>query len=280
MKHYNVDPQKLSEVFDNTTATYKFYWMLALLDVVRYGNCNEAITFTEMVARMIAKAWAPLTSGLITFSKMDRLSSRIHRLIFTTELKNCDCEERVCAYIMNNAEDPNVKEVVQQMTKYVPYRFLYPWLGYNPSNKRTEELSNGIFANCCPYSIIGNAIKINKDWIEYLNDHVVILEGFAKYNLTYYLMKYNNNIILPTEEVASATADGMVNTFNSSVGLASESFPGTLTGNSNTDKLIKQMQTKIKHLERQLQAISFTNSFKFESGTRNIIFASDPQTKE
>ena len=35
MKNLNdEDVKKLSQVFDNTSATYKFYWMLGLLDVV------------------------------------------------------------------------------------------------------------------------------------------------------------------------------------------------------------------------------------------------------
>lgn len=245
MKHYAVEPEKLADIFDNTTATYKFYWMLALLDVVRNGRAHYCISFTEMVARMISKAWAPLTSGLFTFGPADKLSSRIVSLIHNSELKDCDTEERVRAYILTHAEENVVKDIVDRMTKYVPYRFLYPWLGNdNKPNRRTAQLScEGV--NNCIYSIHDKSIRINPAWIEYLTDHLDVYESFTKYNLCYYLARYNN-LLMPDEEILTTTADGFSTSVGHQYSFAAEPFP------QNGGNEVEELRRKLKRTEQRL----------------------------
>lgn len=277
MKHYDVDPDKLSEVFKNTTSTYKYYWMLSLLDVVRYGHARKRISYTEMVARMISKAWLPITSGMFAFSKCDKLSARVHTLIFSTELKNCDTEDRVRQYLINHADDLAVKDIVDKLTHYVPYHFLYPWLGTIESKKKLSAESEKQAANRCPYSInyTDKSILINPVWIEYLTDHVDILEAFAKYHLTYYLMKYNDNIVLPDEEAMSVTADGASTSINRKMGFATEPLPQLST--AEEAEMLKKENRSLKHINKVLMELSkvksVSNKYKFEAGTKNTIIA-------
>jgi len=205
--YYNF-PEKLSEVFETKTTTYKFYWMLALLDAVKSDEGQRQITFTEMVARMVSKAWVPVTSGLFSFGESDALMSRIHTLIFASELNLKDVEERVCIYLLKHASDPLVKDLVAKMTVYVPYRFLYPWVG-NQSAPLTREASQNYDQYACPYAIMDKAIVVHPQWAEYFRRHSTILRDFTKYNLILYLAKHNNNILLPEEEALNTTADGM-----------------------------------------------------------------------
>lgn len=256
MREYDVDPQKLAEVFQNTTATYKFYWMLALIDCIRAGKIYQDITFTEMVARMIAKAWAPLTSGMFSFGKGDAMWARVTNLIFATELKNCDTEERVLSYITHHSSDPVVKMIVDKMTNYVPYRFLYPWLGFNERNKPIEIASQDFVKNRCPYSINKKTIKINPAWAQYLMDHADILEGFTKYYLTIFLMKFNDNIVLPEEESLSMTADGSYTSMNSQMGFASEPLP-----QYETNREIADLKKQVSDLNKIIKILGNNNNF-------------------
>lgn len=272
MKHYDVDPRKLSEVFDNVSSTYKFYWMLSLLDIVSEGRAHQKVTFAEMVARMISKAWTPLTRGLFSFGKCDKLSARIHQLIFSTELHNCDTEERVRNYIIAHASDPVVAKICDQMTKYVPYRFLYPWLGYNPSNGPIELESQDFDTYRCPYCIEGKSIRINPAWVEYLTDHYEFFSVFAKYLLTYYLMGYNDNIVLPEEICASVTADGSSTSFNHQMGLASEPITTLYEANAQI-ALLKQQLRNERLSKKTLMSLvaNMKNELHFGAGSSNTI---------
>lgn len=215
MKNYDIDPDKLKLVFENTTATYKFYWFFALLDSIRAGSAYQTISFTELVARMMSHAWKPLLAGAFSFGKCDALLPRIQLLIFQSELKANDVEKRVFCYIMEHHDDPLIQELVRKMTQYVPYRFLYPWLGADKTNRETAFASLDFNKYRCPYGICKKAIQLNPGWIEYLTDHLDILYDFTMLNLLNFLKKHNDNIVLPDDECVSTTADGyQVNSFS------------------------------------------------------------------
>lgn len=209
MKHYDIDPDKLVQVFDTSTASYKFFWLRALLKCVRQGKAYAPIPFHTMVAAMVGMAWRPLTSGLFSFGKCDALVKRIYTLIFNSELNTRDLEERVQSYMEQNTHLEVVAEVVEAMTVYVPYRFLYPWLGAKMTNKQTAIASQDFEHNRCPYAIKGKTIQINPAWIEYLTDHIDILEGFAQWRFQQFLLKRNPKLVLPQEDTIPITADGM-----------------------------------------------------------------------
>lgn len=191
------DVKKLSQVFDNTSATYKFFWMLGLLDVVNNGRAHLPITFTEMVARKLGKAWQPLLHGSLSFGKCDKLLHNIDHIIKRSPLNMYSLEDRVVYYMMYNSKNEIVNEVVKNLTRNVPYRFLYPWIG-TCSNSTAEILSREPKRRCI-YFIEGDNIKINPIWINYLSLHRNILEGFAIHRLNCFLAKRNPSFVLLLE---------------------------------------------------------------------------------
>ena len=52
---FEVDIGRLSGCFKHTSATYKFYWLLALLSEVEQGK--ERIEKKALFAHMVAQAW-------------------------------------------------------------------------------------------------------------------------------------------------------------------------------------------------------------------------------
>lgn len=98
----NDDVKKLSQIFDNTSTTYKFYWMLGLLDAVSIGKAHQPITFNEMVARMLGKAWQPLLQGRLSFGKCDNLLHHITHIIMLSPLNMDSLEDKVICYMMSN----------------------------------------------------------------------------------------------------------------------------------------------------------------------------------
>lgn len=191
------DVKKLSKVFDNTTATYKFYWMLGILDVVNDCGAHQPITFTEMVARMLGKAWQPLLQGNFSFGKFDKLLYNINRIIMFSPLNLYSFEDRILCYMMSNPHNTIVSDIVKKLTHNVPYRFLYPWIG-TCYNSMAETLSRESERRCI-YSIEGDRIRINPIWIDYLIVHRNILKGFTIHKLNCFLARRNPNFMLPME---------------------------------------------------------------------------------
>ena len=189
------DVRKLSQIFDNTTATYKFYWMLGLLDVVNERGAQQPITFTEMVARMLGKSWQPLLEGHFSFGKFDKLLYNINRIIIFSPLNMYSFEDRILCYMMSNPHNTIVSDIVKKLTHNVPYRFLYPWIG-TCYNSMAETLSREPERRCI-YSIEGDRIRINPIWIDYLIIHRNILEDFTLHKLNRFLARRNPHFVLP-----------------------------------------------------------------------------------
>ena len=52
---FRVDTGRLAGCFNNTVATYKFYWLLAVLAEAEKGH--EKIDKTALFAQMVSHAW-------------------------------------------------------------------------------------------------------------------------------------------------------------------------------------------------------------------------------
>lgn len=266
MKTYDVDPEKLAQVFDNTTSTYKFYWLLSLLEQIKEGKAYQTISFTEMVATMISKAWNPITSGQFTFGKCDSLIQRTRLLIFGSELKVYDVEDRVRKYIIENPNLPLIKDIVDKMTKYVPYRFLYPWIG-TMSNSESSAASRDFETYRCPYCIEKKTIRLNPVWIQYLTDNLPFIESYAKMGLQYYLLSYNDNIMLADNDVVATTSDGYSISTASQMGLACEGSTSYAKSEDvqselrKTRRELNEMRNNFRKILALVQPSSIINNF-------------------
>ena len=69
----------MNRVFDKTTATYKFYWMLSLLDMYVKEHKTE-MPAIDIASRMVAYAWYPTEYFRLSFGKGDRMSQIIPKV--------------------------------------------------------------------------------------------------------------------------------------------------------------------------------------------------------
>lgn len=51
-----VDVARLSRIYDNTTATYKFYWFVSIINLINANPDGRVFSFEEIIAGMIAEA--------------------------------------------------------------------------------------------------------------------------------------------------------------------------------------------------------------------------------
>lgn len=181
----------LTGVFNNTSATYKFYWFVALMDIV-VKEQRTKISFWEIVAGMIAESWYPIHYFRLSFGKSDSLY--VQSLALQKELNiPIDADKtKIKQLLTSKINDNRVKSLLRVFTLNVPYRFLSPWIKYTTDKDVVSRSQQ--FENECLYSINGDFVEVNKNWIDYLFEHYLILRDFAFWNLTEFLQKRNPNV--------------------------------------------------------------------------------------
>lgn len=63
---------RLGNIFSNTTATYKFFWFVSIMQIHAKSD-NPRISVWDIVIRMVANAWYPIHYFRLSFEKSDSL---------------------------------------------------------------------------------------------------------------------------------------------------------------------------------------------------------------
>lgn len=187
--------KNLSRVFNNTTATYKFYWFQSLLQMHNEEGIYR-MNVWDLVIRMVANAWFPIHYFHLSFGSMDSLHRIVTELQWMTDLPMDAKKEEVVECLTVRLDDKKVKDQLATLIRNVPYRFLSPWINYTSDADviaRSHAYENG-----CLYSIQKTKdefyITINPVWNKYLQDYYGILTYFINWNLTLFLQQRNPNI--------------------------------------------------------------------------------------
>ncbi len=196
--------EKLAAVFSNTTNSYKFYWFLALLENLKKDNSN-VIPLEDIIIEMVSTVWYPINYFKLSFGKQDQLTKNIKGLLnylnYSKELK----KQELKALLIKDKKTVLVSELIIEISRYVPYRFLSPYFSNElrgipdfQKNGTIIKLANDHFVDpqyASPYRFIKNsAIEVNPAWRDYLLKNLGFLEGFIYWNLSQYLQKNNPNV--------------------------------------------------------------------------------------
>ncbi len=186
-----VNTKELNQIYNNTVATYKFYWFVSILDILIHEK-RRPISFHEIIVGMIAEAWYPIHYFRLSFGKSDSLYQQIIEIQKVLEIPIDAPKEVVKRMIIKNIDSPKIKSILRVFTLNVPYRFLSPWIRYT-TDFEVEFLSQN-YTNNCIYAIYGSTIEINPVWEVYLNEHYLILRDYTFWNLTFFVQKRNPNV--------------------------------------------------------------------------------------
>ncbi len=203
---------RLGRVFNNTSATYKFFWFVSIMQIHSQRNDCSRIDVWDLVIRMVANAWYPIHYFRLSFGKNDSLFDIVRELQDITKIPIDAKKEKVIKVLEENIDDKNIKDQLQILTLNVPYRFLSPWISYT-SNIDTIRRSQS-FQNGCLYALHkdGNDfyIELNPIWDNYLHTHYNILVDFAYWNLTLFLQVRNPNVPnIPNKLIKSETRNAL-----------------------------------------------------------------------
>jgi hypothetical protein len=193
----------LSAVFKDTTNSYKYFWFLAQLELLK-SNDKATIPIDRIIIEMIGDAWFPVIYFKLSFGKQDRLSDSIMDLQRYLGLPKDIPKNELRDILLKKKNDPIVKKTIATLSRYVPYRFLTPWYSEvlrgvidSKKNDLIISLSNRGFVasdSKCFYKITYDSIEMNLIWKDYLLKHFTILNGFTYWHLLQYLQKNNPNV--------------------------------------------------------------------------------------
>lgn len=187
--------KRLGNVFSNTTATYKFFWLVSILQI-HAKNDTPRINVWDIVIRMVANAWYPIHYFRLSFGKSDSLFDIVMELQHITQIPVDANSQAIIDGLTSRLNDKQIRRLLNTLTLNVPYRFLSPWIKYTNDEdviRRSQSQENG-----CLYSLYKNNsefyIVLNSAWDTYLHTHYSILVDFSYWNLTNFLQIRNPSV--------------------------------------------------------------------------------------
>lgn len=185
----------LNRVFDNTVATYKYYWFLGILDLyVKQGKTRMNVW--ELMITMVANAWYPVNYFRLSFGKSESLYDAILTLQRENNIPiNLGIRE-LTSLLQELIQQVDIRKQLNFLQKNVPFRFLRPWI--NTSDDREMVVRSQTFENGCLYKLEKKDgllwIELNPVWLTYLEENYDILSAFAYWGLTNFLQVRNPNV--------------------------------------------------------------------------------------
>lgn len=209
--------QKLASVFGSTSATYKFYWLISLIELVEEENI--VIPKRKIFARMISNSWYTINYFHISFGKQDNLQIAVERIL---KEENLTIDEKK-SKLETCLENSNNKETINQLfhfDKNVPHWFLSPWfpkINNETDNQQKSRIyyDSQSFVNDSLYALNKDFISINPIWISYLKSNAKVLKDYCYWNLALFLQTRNPNVPdIPNKLIKPAIRNGLTKQTN------------------------------------------------------------------
>jgi hypothetical protein len=179
----------LAACFNNTSATYKYYWLLSILQSVENGNLK--ISKRELFARMISNAWFTVNYFHVSFGKQDLIQDAVRVVNGIEKISIDEKREAVFQKLLTTTKTGTEKQL-WHFNKNVPHWFLSPWF---PKMDRGEIYSaSKSFSEKCLYALHEDVIEINSEWKNYLTSNARVLKDFCYWNLCLFLQLKNPNV--------------------------------------------------------------------------------------
>lgn len=120
-----VNVSVLSQIFDNTTNSYKYLFFLSLLDILKRRNFEVSfIGFEEIIVEMLTNAWYPHYYFKLSFGTQDQIANKLDSLnleISEPILKLRHTDKNTIRKII---ESQNLDDIIIFISKYVPFRLI------------------------------------------------------------------------------------------------------------------------------------------------------------
>ncbi|SFR57853.1 HNH endonuclease domain-containing protein [Anaeromicropila populeti] len=195
----NLPIHLLAGIFKDKNQSYKLFWFQAILDIVSDGTF--VITYEQLIHRMVAEAWYMVMEYHLNLGPADALEILINQVRNTSGLLPTAKKEDVIRFLITS-EDENIKKAKQKLVLNVPYRLQAPFLGKMTEKQWRdfhfiEEKARQNDRLLYYYEQLSGKerqIRMNENWIGYLQKNEAILRGWIQNELIQYLQRRNPNV--------------------------------------------------------------------------------------
>jgi len=179
----------LAACFNHTVATYKYYWLLSIVESINSGD--SIISKKDLFSTMVSNAWYTVNYFHISFGKQDLIQDAIKAL---SKIENISIDEKKEKIFkkLSNSINSETNRTLLHFDKNVPHWFLSPWFP-RQSEKIIYEKSKR-FENDCLYALNKEYIEVNPYWKDYIIENSKILKNFCYWNLVLFLQAKNPNV--------------------------------------------------------------------------------------
>ena len=208
---------KLASVFGSTSATYKFYWLIALIELVEEENIE--IPKRKIFSRMISNSWYTINYFHISFGKQDNLQIAVERILKEEKL-TIDEKKNKLDFCLENSNNKETLNQLFHFDKNVPHWFLSPWfpkINNETDNQQKSRIysDSRSFINGSLYALHKDFISINPIWISYLKSNAKVLKDYCYWNLALFLQSRNPNVPdIPNKLIKPALRNGLTKQTN------------------------------------------------------------------
>lgn len=210
-KDSSLPTQLLASCFDSTSATYKYYWFLSILDSL--SKDKLVIQKIELFSRMVSIPWYTVNYFQVSFGKQDVIHREIENIKSLEKISIDENKEVIVSKLMKS-ENLETQRALYHFDNQVPHWFLSPWFGTNKSKKDIYSGSKN-FDNECLYALYQDRIELNANWLVYLIKNIRFLKDFCFWNLAVFLQKRNPGIPeIPSKLVKPAIRNSLSNQRN------------------------------------------------------------------
>lgn len=213
----NLPINKLASVFGSTVATYKYYWLIAIIELVEEDNFQ--IPKKRIFSRMISNSWYTINYFHISFGKQDNLQIAVQTILKEENL-TIDEKKNILDYRLENSKNQKTINQLSHFDKNVPHWFLSPWFSKSRGETDNQQKNriykdSQLFLNDCLYALHKDLIEINPKWITYLKSNARVLKDFCYWNLSIFLQTRNPNVPdIPNKLIKPASRNGLTQQTN------------------------------------------------------------------
>lgn len=209
-KSDRVNVSLLSQIFDNTTNSYKYLYFLSLLDIIRRRQFDtlSPISFQEIVIEMLANAWYPHNYFKLSFGTQDQIANKLESLVLEiTEpiLKFRDTDKKL---LRKAIQAQDVNDIVTFISRYVPFRLIRPFFNQETKglvdakvNQSIINLAKHQFEVTKPlYCFDSEDLKsckgiiLHQDWVEYIAENYLVVRGWTSWEWLNYTQQRNPTV--------------------------------------------------------------------------------------
>lgn len=182
--------QHLASCFNSTSATYKFYWLLAILDAIQNGQ--QEIRKEQLFSSMLSNAWYTVNYFQVSFGQQDMIQDTVRKLK-DMEGITIDADRAQIKTQLENSSNPYTRKLLFHFDNQVPHWFLSPWYPGVNSKSKIYEFSQAD-VNTPLYRVHKEKIVLSDAWLAYLTKHIRLLRDYIYWNLSLFLQVRNPNV--------------------------------------------------------------------------------------